>query len=113
MYEDFAQNVPTKEQLISNMYPQVTSNFRDRDWLCERAVLALQNITVRAINQQLMRQLPGEERSYKLLDTVVEPEEETRYPMEFLNSLEPTGLPLHTVTLKTGCPVMLLRNTGY
>jgi hypothetical protein len=29
MYEDFAQHVPTQEQLINNVYPQVTSNFRD------------------------------------------------------------------------------------
>jgi ATP-dependent DNA helicase PIF1 len=40
MYEDFAQHVPTQEQLINNVYPQVTSNFRDRHWLCERALLA-------------------------------------------------------------------------
>jgi hypothetical protein len=57
-----------------------------------------------------MQQLPGEERSYKSLDTVVEPEETTQYPTEFLNSLEPKGLPPHTLTLKTGYPVMLLRN---
>jgi hypothetical protein len=57
-----------------------------------------------------MRQLPVEERSYKSLDTVVEPEEATQYSTEFLNSLEPTGLPPHTRTLKTGCPVMLLPN---
>jgi hypothetical protein len=55
MYEDFAQHVPTQEQLINNVYPQVTLNFRDHNWLCERAVLAPQNITVRAINQHLMR----------------------------------------------------------
>jgi ATP-dependent DNA helicase PIF1 len=109
MFEDFAR-VPTQELLINNVYPQVTSNFRDRNWLCERAVLAPQNITARAINQQLMRQLPGEEQSYKSLDTVVEPEEATQYPTEFLNSLEPTDLPPHTRTLKTGYPVMLLRN---
>jgi hypothetical protein len=50
MYKDFA-HVPTEEQLLNNMYPQVTSNFRDRNLLCERAVLAPKNITVSAINQ--------------------------------------------------------------
>jgi ATP-dependent DNA helicase PIF1 len=109
MYEDFA-HVLTEEQLINNVYPQVTSNFRDNNWLCERAVLAPQNITIRAINQQLMRQLPREERSYKSLDTIVEPEEVNQYPTEFFNTLEPIGLPPHTLTLKTACPVMLLRN---
>jgi ATP-dependent DNA helicase PIF1 len=110
MYEDFAQHVPTQEQLINNVHPQVTSNIRDRNWLCERVVLAPQNIAVRAINQQLMPQLLGEERPYKLLVTVVEPEKATQYQTEFLNSLEPTGLPPHTLTFKTGFPVMLLRN---
>jgi hypothetical protein len=28
MYKDFA-HVPTQEQLINNVYPQVTSNFKD------------------------------------------------------------------------------------
>jgi ATP-dependent DNA helicase PIF1 len=54
--------------------------------------------------------LPGEERSYKSLDTVEEPEKATQYPTEFLCSLEPTGLAPHTLTLRIGCPVMLLRN---
>src|SRR6202023_2891185 len=32
------------------------------------------------------------------------------YPIEFLNSLNASGLPLSKITLKTGCPLMLLRN---
>lgn len=40
----------------------------------------------------------------------MENEENDRYPSEFLNSLECTGLPPFKLELKVGCPIMLLRN---
>ena len=41
---------------------------------------------------------------------MVNAEEVTVYPTEFLNSLTPNGFPPHNLKLKVGCPVMMLRN---
>lgn len=42
--------------------------------------------------------------------TVVNRDEVIHYPIEFLNSLNPSGLPPHELWLKVGTPVMLLWN---
>ncbi|GJR94360.1 ATP-dependent DNA helicase PIF1-like protein [Tanacetum coccineum] len=52
---------------------------------------------------------PGEEKVYYSFD---EAEDDTHnyYPLEFLNSLNVSGLPPHCLRLKIGCPIILLRN---
>jgi ATP-dependent DNA helicase PIF1 len=32
------------------------------------------------------------------------------YPQEYLNTLTLSGMPVHSITLKVGCPIILLRN---
>eukprot|EP00106_Octopus_bimaculoides_P014353 XP_014781795.1 PREDICTED: uncharacterized protein LOC106877412 [Octopus bimaculoides] len=47
---------------------------------------------------------------YKSVDTVPNQGEVVDYPTEFLNSLEPSNVPPHIITLQVGSPVMLIRN---
>jgi ATP-dependent DNA helicase PIF1 len=49
-------------------------------------------------------------RTYKSVDVVMDPSQALLFPVEFLNSLEPTGIPSRNLQLKVGVPIMLLRN---
>jgi len=53
---------------------------------------------------------PAQRRTYHSADSVVQSEQKGVYPIKFLNSLNMSGVPPHTVTLQEGCPVILLRN---
>ncbi|GBN84633.1 hypothetical protein AVEN_65864-1 [Araneus ventricosus] len=48
--------------------------------------------------------------SMENIDTTVETNQAVDYPTEFLNSLEPSGIPAHKLELKIDAPVILLRN---
>ena len=84
--------------------------YKKSDWLRDRAILAPRNDIVEQIKASLMERVPGESVVYRSYDQTTELSEACAYPMEFLNSLNPPGLPPHQLTLKEGCPIILLRN---
>ncbi len=91
------------------MYPDLTGSQHDSQFLCSRAILTSKNATVDLINETMMEQFLGEAHTYTSVDSVEE-EQATLYPIEFLNTLTPCGMPPHHVTLKVNAPIMLLRN---
>lgn len=107
----FCNEVPTLEQLIEKVYPDL-ENFSGRgvSWLYERAILVTRNDRAADINKIILQQVTGEERTYNSVDSVVDVDEAVHYPVEFLNSLNPSGMPSHELKLKVGAPIMLLRN---
>jgi ATP-dependent DNA helicase PIF1 len=56
--------------------------------------------------------LDGEVKEYRSLDRAVteDPDDEHHFPLEFLHTLTPSGMPPHRLQLKVGAVVMLLRN---
>ncbi|KAL4149181.1 hypothetical protein QTP88_003181 [Uroleucon formosanum] len=79
-------------------------------WLRERAILAAKNINVDTFNLKIQQSLLGNEILFNSIDTVTDPDKAINYPVEFLNSLDLPGMPLHNLRLKIGSPIILLRN---
>lgn len=109
--DEMGQIVHSLENLLASVYPNVSKlSQQSQTWLCERAILTPTNNTAAIINDNILRQFPGEERTYESVDSVLNEDNVVHYSVEFLNSLNPSGMPPHKLTLKTGAPIMLLRN---
>ena len=98
------------DELVSKVYPDLLSNFRNMAWLSERCILAPLNETTRTINAALVAQLPGESVEYRSLDSVLDESQAVHFPIEFLNSLEVSGFPSHVLSLKISAPIIILRS---
>ena len=84
------------------------------EWFYSRVLLTPLNDDVRKLNAHILRLFPGDVRAFPSADTqVIERGAEHSanvVPVEFLNSLNASGLPIANLELKQGCPIILLRN---
>lgn len=71
------------EDVEKAVFPFISRNFKNHEWLCERAILAPKNDDVNKINDRIQMQIPGDAVKYKSVDTVVEDEQAVNYPIEF------------------------------
>ena len=78
------------------------------EWIAGRGIICPTNKHVDYINNVVMDMFPGEKVLFRGYDSV--DEDSHLYPAEFLNTLLPSGFPPNKMTLKVGCPIMLLRN---
>lgn len=108
--DNFCNFAPTKQELVSSIFPNIAQNYRDHNWLAERAILAAKNKDVSALNVDILTQVPGEVVTYQSVDTVTNQDDAVNYPTEFLNSLDLPGFPPHRLQLKVGAPIIMLRN---
>ena len=54
--------------------------------------------------------MQGEVFVFESADSVKSEEQAGTFPVEYLNSISASGLPPHRLSLKVGCPVILIRN---
>nr|KAJ0223153.1 hypothetical protein LSAT_V11C200065140 [Lactuca sativa] len=105
-YTDKTKSV---DALIDAIFPSLESNGADSKFIISRAILSTKNESVDEINNKLIERFSGEQKVYYSFDEA-EDDKNNLYPMEYLNSLNVSGVPPHYLRLKTGCPVILLRN---
>ncbi|XP_050339695.1 uncharacterized protein LOC126766034 [Bactrocera neohumeralis] len=102
---EFCNVLHNPDDVNNFVYSELLTNMRNREWLCERAILAPTNEMVGQINEQIMSR-SGDIVEFFSVDTAMDTEQVTSYPVEFLNSLELSGVPSN----KLGVPVLLRRN---
>ncbi|XP_064111315.1 translation initiation factor IF-2, mitochondrial-like [Macrobrachium nipponense] len=91
----------TFKELTSRVSPDLGNKFKNRNWLRMHAIWVLKNNAVDNANLQLLKQLPGEECSYKAIDIVLDSDEVVNCLEEFLNSLTLSVFWTSTSPLKT------------
>jgi hypothetical protein len=77
------------------------------DFLAQRAILAPRWSEVDAINDAITT--AADTTTYLSADSV-DGDNDYLYPTELLNSLTPSGVPLHSLSLKPGVPIILMHN---
>eukprot|EP00794_Sanderia_malayensis_P002095 gene2095-biopygen1879 len=108
--------IKSLENLMNSIYPQAESAdahlLLDPNTMSERCCLTPKNEFSHHINELILQRLPTPRKQYLSIDRVEtdDPEEAAAYPMEFLNAQTPGGMPLHSLQLKVGTTIILLRN---
>lgn len=97
------------DRLIECVFPNITKFCTSRDYMSERAILSTRNEHVDALNARMISVFPGEEKIFYSFDSV-DDDSNNSYPLDFLNSITPNGLPPHELKVKKNCPIILLRN---
>ena len=105
----------TVKSLISNIYPGINDILHSPDhYFAQWTIFTSRNDDVDDINEKMLSEFPGQEKEFLSADSVKESnqngEGELMYLVEYLNSINCSGLPLHKLRLKVGCPVMILQN---
>jgi hypothetical protein len=102
--------------LIETIYPGIRSANLGQTYFSQRTILSSLNVDVDALNKLVLSKFPGRVHVYHSADFIPNSEQSggedamLNYPVEYLNEINCSGLPLAKLELKIGCPVMILRN---
>ncbi|KAL7604616.1 hypothetical protein Lser_V15G16322 [Lactuca serriola] len=101
--------------IVSTIYPFFENHLDDPSYFQDKVILVLTNKEVDAINDYMLGLMKDEGKTCLSSDSLCKTEsadcfEELVYSLDVLNAFKAFGIPNHKLTLKTGVPVMLLRN---
>jgi ATP-dependent DNA helicase PIF1 len=101
--------------LINFVYPRLSENYRNVDYMVGKAILTPKNVDIEKISDLVLDQLPGNYTIYPSADsTDLSEDGNTSQPQvyfpKFLRSLKIPNLPPDELKLKVGVPIILLQN---
>ena len=105
----YTDNEESVNKLIQEVFPSLEKNARSSSYMSTRAILSTTNEHVDQLNASMIDKFLGEENVYHSFNSVVD-DSRNNYPIDFLNSITPNGLPLRELKIKTNYPMILLRN---
>src|SRR5688500_941052 len=87
---------------ISSFVNKVFDNKIGTDGAHEISILCPKNDTCNGINQKIIKKMVGDMHTYESIDTIVveDDADELAFPLEYLNSITPSGLPPHCLEIK-------------
>jgi ATP-dependent DNA helicase PIF1 len=106
----------TVSSLIDTIYPNIHIPDHSNQYFSERIILSSMNKDVNALNKVVLDRFPGPIQTFHSAD-FIPPSEQIgeddpmlNYPVELLNDINGSTLPLAKLEVKAGCPVMILKN---
>ncbi|XP_065832001.1 ATP-dependent DNA helicase PIF2-like [Oscarella lobularis] len=75
------QHLSSLHDLISAVFPDLSTKYSDTKWLCKRAILAPTNEAVNEINDTLLTHIPTLQIVYTSFDTTVDADDAVNFPV--------------------------------
>lgn len=101
------------ESIVDAIFPTIITP-ETISSIADRAILTPKNDDALKINEDVLLRIKTEAKTYYSVDSIQDDQENIDehavYPIEFLNSITPGGMPPHQLNLKIGAVVILLRN---
>ncbi|EAU86521.2 transcriptional factor B3 [Coprinopsis cinerea okayama7 len=111
---DFPQDMrsPSSNSLINFIYPGIDSPTPPpAQYFLDRMILAPRNADVSDLNEGILDKMAGQKRTYVSADELLtESSASHPVPIEFLRTVNASGLPPGELSMKLGSPLILLRN---
>ena len=99
-----------REDVIDAFFVSLASTIGDKEYFKSRTIMAAFNAIVNETNIEMVNCIPGQLHLFLSVDSVSEDDKNAAFPVEFLNTLEPSGIAEHKLHLNVGAQVILLRS---
>ena len=97
-----------EDDVVEAVFGDFKDNIGNKNYFKSRILLAATNEVVDEINDEMVEKMPGAVYTLTSVDTVGDTDNPTMFPPEYLNKLNPSGLPQHKLRLKKNTVVILL-----